>query len=295
MMKEFRKQSLPRRVFIVFNYCFCILIAFLCLMPVLHILALSFSGKDAIYAGRVTFLPVDFTPGSYTYVLRNEQFFISYRTTFVRCLLGLAVGMSLTITAAYPMSLKKTAFPARGFFVCFFMGAMVFSGGMIPLYLVVKATHILNTIWSLILPCALSIGNVILMMNFMKSLPEGLSESAFIDGAGHLKTLVFIILPLSLPSLATISLFVIMQHWNAWFDGMVYVTNAQLKPLQTFMRSIIVDEALISSDLEALLVNMTRDGSNSAMIFLALLPIMCIYPFFQKYFAKGIVRGSMKE
>ncbi len=290
-----KKLSPGRKAFLLINGVVCIAAALSCLLPVVHILALSMSGRDAIFAGRVNFWPVDFTTGSYQYVIRDAQFFTSYRLTLLRCLVGWAVGLSLTIMAAYPMSLREAAFPARKLFVAFLMGAMVFSGGMIPIYLVVKGTGILNTLWALVLPCAVSVGNVILMMNFMKALPEALSESAFIDGAGHVRTLVSIILPLSTPSLATISLFILLQHWNAWFDGMVYVTRPELKPLQTFLRSMIVDEGMIGSDLDAIMANITRDGSNSAMIFLTMLPVMCVYPFFQKYFAKGIVRGSVKE
>ena len=290
-----KKLTPGRRVFLLINGLVCIAAALSCLLPVVHILALSMSGRDAIFAGRVNFWPVDFTAGSYQYVIRDAQFFTSYRFTLLRCLAGWAIGLTLTIMAAYPMSLRETAFPARRLFVGFMMGAMVFSGGMIPIYLVVKGTGILNTLWALVLPCAVSVSNIILMMNFMKALPEALSESAFIDGAGHIRTLISIILPLSTPSLATISLFILLQHWNAWFDGMVYVTRPELKPLQTFLRSMIVDEGMIGSDLDAIMANITRDGSNSAMIFLTMLPVMCVYPFFQKYFAKGIVRGSVKE
>lgn len=289
------KSSLSRKVFTVFNYAFCIMIALLCLLPVVHILALSFSGKDAIYAGRVNFLPVDFTTTSYQYVMRNVQFFDSYRLTFVRVILGWAISLALTVTAAYPMAQRKKDFPLRPFFVAYYMGAMVFSGGMIPLYLVVKSLGLVNTIWALLLPCAVSVSNIILMMNFIKGLPDALSESASIDGAGHFRILISIVLPLCLPSLATISLFILLSHWNAWFDGMIYITNPRLKPLQTFLRSIMVDETLIAGDIDAIEANMTKDGVNSAMIFLAMIPVLIVYPFFQKYFAKGIVRGSVKE
>ena len=246
------KSSLSRKVFTVFNYAFCIMIALLCLLPVVHILALSFSGKDAIYAGRVNFLPVDFTKTSYQYVMRNVQFFDSYRLTFVRVILGWAISLALTVTAAYPMAQRKKDFPLRPFFVAYYMGAMVFSGGMIPLYLVVKSLGLVNTIWALLLPCAVSVSNIILMMNFVKGLPDALSESASIDGAGHFRILISIVLPLCLPSLATISLFILLSHWNAWFDGMIYITNPRLKPLQTFLRSIMVDETLIAGDIDAI-------------------------------------------
>ena len=135
-------------------------------------------------------------------------------------------------------------------------------------------------------------------MNFMKGLPEALSESAFIDGAGHFTTLLRIILPLCKPAIATISLFIILQHWNAWFDGMLYIKNQALKPLQTYLRSVVIVDSQVGDSnvyLEDLIANATADGSNGAKIFLALAPIMCVYPFLQKHFAKGLVRGSVKE
>ena len=176
------------------------------------------------------------------------------------------------------------------------MIAMMFSGGMIPTYLVVKGVGLLDTIWVLILPCAVSTYHIILMMNFMKGLPEALSESAFIDGAGHFRTMISILLPLCLPSLATISLFIVLHHWNAWFDGMIYINRMELKPLQTYLRSVlIVDSGVESMSLDDAMQEVTADGANGAKIFSAILPIMCLYPFLQKHFAKGIVRGSVKE
>lgn len=206
------------------------------------------------------------------------------------------MALLVTTLASYPMSLRQTMFPARPFFVAYFMVTMLFNGGMIPTYLVIKSLGLLDTIWVLVLPCAVSTYNIILMMNFMKTLPEALSESAFIDGAGHFRTMFSIILPLCLPSLATISLFIVLQHWNAWFDGMIYINSMELKPLQTYLRSVlIVDSGVENISLEDAMENVTADGANGAKIFSAILPIMCLYPFLQKHFAKGIVRGSVKE
>ncbi len=290
------KVNPARKAFVIFNYIFCILIGILCVIPVVHVLAVSFSGKDAVFSNRVAFWPVDFCLDNYKVIMQDAQFFVSYRLTIIRAILGWAVGMLATVLASYPMSLRKVMFPARPFFVVYFMITMLFSGGMIPTYLVVKSVGLLDTIWVLILPTAVSTYNIILMMNFMKGLPEALSESAFIDGAGHFRTLFSIILPLCLPSLATISLFIVLAHWNAWFDGMIYIKNMSLKPLQTYLRSVlIVDSGVESMSLEDAMENVTADGANGAKIFSAILPIMCVYPFLQKHFAKGIVRGSVKE
>ncbi|MBQ9300241.1 MAG: carbohydrate ABC transporter permease [Clostridia bacterium] len=292
------RKSAARRVFIPLNYVFCILVGLLCLAPLVHILAVSFSGLDAVYSNHVVFWPVDFCLDNYNIVVQDGQFFQSYLISFVRTALGLGIGLILTMLAAYPMSLSKRVFPARTFFVAFFMGTMLFNGGMIPKYLVVKQTGILDTIWAMILPCAVSTYHIILMMNFMKEIPDSISESAFLDGAGHFTTLTRIILPLCKPSIATVSLFIIMAHWNAWFDGMIYITNMALKPLQTYLRSIVIVDASVGDSnvyLEDIIANATKDGANGAKIFLAMAPILCVYPFLQKYFAKGLVRGSVKE
>ncbi len=290
------KVSASRKAFIWINYIFCILVALICIAPVIHILALSFSGRNAVYSGRVNFWPLEFCTDNYQAIISDQQFFISYRLTILRAILGWIIGLTMTVLAAYPMSLRRVNFPARQGFVVYFMIIMLFNGGMIPTYLVVKELGLIDSIWALLLPSAVSTYNIILMMNFMKGLPDSISESAFIDGAGHFRTLFLIILPLCLPSLATISLFIVLAHWNAWFDGMIYINNMNLKPLQTYMRSvIIVDSAIENMSVDDMMVNVTAEGANAAKIFCVILPVMCVYPFLQKHFAKGIVRGSVKE
>lgn len=292
------KVSAGRRVFVIFNYIFCFLVGMICLVPVLHILAVSFSGIDAVVSNKVTLWPIDFNLENYEIVVGDAQFFRSYLVTFLRAIVGWAVSMLMTVLASYPMSLRQSAFPKRKYFVWYFMGTMLFNGGMIPTYLVVRYTGLLNTFWAMILPCAVGTYYIILMMNFMKGLPEAISESAFIDGAGHWTTLTRIILPLCKPSIATVSLFIILQHWNAWFDGMLYIKDMSLKPLQTYLRSIVIVDSAVGETgmtLEDAVANATADGANGAKIFLAIFPIMCVYPFLQKYFAKGLVRGSVKE
>lgn len=288
--------SPARRTFVIFNYIFCILIGMLCIIPVIHICAVSFSGKDAVFSNAVRLWPVDFNTENYKVILKDAQFFTSYFVTIRRAIYGWAISMFVTVIAAYPMSLSKRIFPARQGFVVYFMITMLFNGGMIPTYMVIKELGLLNNMLVLLLPVAVNTYNIILMMNFMKGLPEALSEAAFIDGAGHFRTLFSVILPLCLPSIATISLFIVLQHWNSWFDGMLYITNMKLKPLQTYLRSvIIVDSGVDNMSMEDAMANVTADGANAAKIFSTILPIMCIYPFLQKHFAKGIVRGSVKE
>lgn len=290
------KATPARLIFVVFNYFFCIAIGILCLIPVIHMMAVSFSSKVAVTSGHVFLWPVSFTLENYKLLVLDPQFFRSYGVTILRSAVGWLVSLFLTVLSAYPLSQKTVNFPARKYIVWIYMGAMFFGGGMIPTYLVVDAMGLIDNFWALILPCAINTYNIILMTNFIKSLPDSLQESAFIDGANHFTTLFRIVLPLCLPSLATISLFIVMMHWNAWFDGMIYIRSAARKPLQTYLRSFIISnmDVDVSSidDAERLI---SADAANGAKIFIAMLPILCVYPFLQKYFVKGVVRGSVKE
>jgi len=290
------KDTPARRVFVIFNYIFCIALGIICLIPVVHILALSFSNKYEVMSGHVTLWPMGFTTENYDIVMKDAQFFGSYGITFIRAIVGWAVSITLTVLAAYPLAQRQVTFPARKYIVWYFMIAMIFNGGMIPTYIVVSEVGLIDSFWALILPCAINTYNIILMMNFIKALPDALQESAFIDGANHFTVMFKIILPLCLPSIATISLFIVMHHWNAWFDGSIYIRSEYLKPLQTYLRTIVIVDFAVEIDLledaEALT---SADAANGAKIFLTMLPILCVYPFLQKYFAKGIVRGSVKE
>lgn len=290
------KPTPARKAFVAFNYVFCIAVGIICLVPVIHILALSFSNKYEVMAGHVSLWPKGFTTENYAIVMRDAQFFRSYGVTILRSIVGWAISIVLTMLAAYPLAQRQATFPARKYIVPYFMIAMIFNGGMIPTYIVVSEVGLVDSFWALILPCAISTYNIILMMNFIKALPDALQESAFIDGANHFTVLFKIILPLCLPSIATISLFIVMYHWNAWFDGSIYIRSESLKPLQTYLRSIvIVDNSIELSTIEEAEALTSADAANGAKIFLTMLPILCVYPFLQKYFAKGIVRGSVKE
>lgn len=291
-----QRKSVSRRIFVIINSVFCMTVALLCILPMIHILALSLSSYDPVVMGKVVFWPKEITLDNYSVVVRDQQFFTSYIVSITRAVLGWGIGIILTVLAAYPMSLSRSRFPARTFFVWVFMGTMLFSGGMIPTYMVVNGIGLIDTIWALVLPSAVGTFNVILVMNFMKSLPEEISESAMIDGATHTRILFQIILPLSKASLATVSLFIILDHWNAWFDGLIYIRNVSLKPLQTYLRTIIIADPSVTfeSDIYMLMKNITTDATNGAKIFLALIPVLIIYPFLQKYFTKGIILGSVK-
>jgi putative aldouronate transport system permease protein len=290
-----QKIQTPRLAFLVADYFFCLIIAFLCMFPLIHILAMSFSSTPAVNAGIVGLVPVDFNVKAYQYVMQNFQFFLSYWISIKRVVLGLVINMLMTILAAYPLSKSRRQFRGRQVYVWYFIVTMLFSGGLIPSYLAVNATGLLNKIWALVIPGAVPVGNVILMQNFMKALPDEISESAFVDGAGHWRTLRSIILPLCAPSIAAISLFCIVGHWNEWFSGILYMNSNTLYPLQSYLRTLIIDAQIDFSIDPENLANKTAQAANqAAQMFLAMIPVLIIYPFVQKHFTTGIVMGSVK-
>ena len=291
------KKSTSRKVFEVCNYVFLTLIMMISLFPLVHMFALSFSSNSAAAAGWVTIFPVNFTLDSYKYILSKAEFFQAFGVSIFRVILGTLIGVGLTITSAYAMSQPDHRFHGRKFYVWLFMITMVFNGGLIPTFLVIKATGIYNTIWALVIPGAVQTFNIILMLNFFRGLPPALAESAFIDGANHFRVMAQIYLPVSLPSLATVSLFTMVGHWNAWFDGMIYMADPKNYPLQTYLRNIIqsVDMASVDVTSAQTLTEISSKTLSAAQIFVAVLPILIVYPLLQKYFITGMTLGSVKE
>ncbi|MGN0998189.1 MAG: carbohydrate ABC transporter permease [Faecousia sp.] len=291
------KKSASRRIFEVINYIFLTLVMAISLFPLVHMFALSFSSNSAAAAGWVTIFPVDFSLESYKYILEKPEFFRAFGVSVVRVILGTVISVSLTILCAYSMSQPDHKFHGRKIYVWMFMITMVFSGGIIPTLLVVKAVGIYDKIWALILPSAVQTFNIILMLNFFRGLPPALSESAFIDGANHFQVLLQIYLPISKPSLATVGLFTMVGHWNSWFDGMIYLADTKKYPLQTYLHNVIQSMDMSSIDLNsaASLSEVSSKTLQAAQIFVAVLPILIVYPLLQKYFIAGMTLGSVKE
>lgn len=290
------KMSKGRLLFVTVNYTIMIIAALLCLLPLIHVAAISLSSSSAATAGLVKLWPVNFTTQSYNYVLKRPEFLRSMLVSFKRVFLGVTLNMFLTIITAYPLSKEVRDFKWRTFYAWVFFITMLFSGGLIPTYMVVKDTKLLDTIWALVLPGAVPVFNVILLLNFFRQLPREMEEAAFIDGAGHWTTLWKIYVPTSLPALATITLFSAVGHWNSWFDGLIYMNSPENYPLQSYLQTVVIqrDLSLVSAaDLRSL-AEISDRTLKSAQIFMGALPIICVYPFLQKYFAKGIVLGSVK-
>ncbi|MGM1048242.1 carbohydrate ABC transporter membrane protein 2, CUT1 family (TC 3.A.1.1.-) [Paenibacillus uliginis N3/975] len=290
-------SSWSRKVFLVFNFIFLTFISLLCLMPIVHILAISFSSGAAASAGKVLLWPVDFTTAAYDNVFGKPEYLRAFWVSTQRVVLGTTVSMLLTIVTAYPLSKSTSQFRLRTWYAWFFVFTILFSGGLIPMYITVKSLGMLDTIWALVLPGAVPVFNVILLLNFYRNLPKELEESSRIDGAGHFKTLWKIYVPLSLPALATTGLFTIVGHWNSWFDGMLYMNHPENYPLQTFLQSVIIkmDFRFIKAENVELMIKLSDRTSKAAQIFVAAFPILIVYPFLQRFFIKGIVMGSVKE
>lgn len=273
-----------------------ILLTLSCLLPLINMVAISFSGSNAVSANKVGLLPVDFNTSAYKKLLGDAQFWKSFLISVERVVLGTFINMVFTISMAYPLSKSRNRFRAREIYMKIVIFAMLFSGGIIPLFMVVSKLHLTNTIWSLVLPGAVPVFNVILLINFFKGVPDSLDEAARIDGAGPLTVLLKIYLPVSLPALATVALFAIVNHWNDYFSGLIYMSKAEMYPLQTYIQQLTVDLTQIT-DANQLkqLASMNNRTFNAAKIVVSTIPLLIIYLFLQKYFVTGMVIGAVKE
>jgi len=275
-------------------------LALICVLPIIHVLAISLSARTIVDTGQVTLYPMGFNLESYKYILEKPEFIKAFGVTLKRVALGVSVNMLLVIMTAYPLSKEVKAFKHRTFVVWYFIITMLFGGGLIPYYMTVKATKLLDTIWALVIPGAVPIYNVVLMLNFFRSLPKELEESAMIDGAGHWTILWRIYVPVSTAGIATIALFTTVGHWNAWFDGLILMNRPENYPLQSYLQTVILGlntmlgTTSIAEDWKVLQYISDRTVK-AAQIFLGALPIITLYPFLQRYFIKGIVLGSVKQ
>ncbi|PQP81577.1 ABC transporter permease [Paenibacillus sp. PCH8] len=281
-------------------YAIVIMLALVCLLPLWNIVAISFSSSEAVSANAVGLVPVNFTTAAYTKIIDDAQFWRSFGISILRVALTLVLNMILIILMAYPLSKSKRDFKGRNIYMNIMIFAMLFSGGMIPSYLLIKNLDMLNTIWALVLPGAVPIFSVILVMNFFSAVPKALEEAAFIDGANPLQVLFKVYVPVSIPALATVALFSIVGTWNDFFSGLIYMTKVSNYPLMTYIQSLNVNIADLlqagtnSSELSNL-TEISNKNLNAAKIVVAVIPLLLIYPLLQKYFVTGIVVGSVKE
>lgn len=291
------KVSAPRRrggrhIFQAVNGFFFLAVALVCLLPYLHLIAKSFSGNFAVVAGKVGFWPVGFQLDVYGYVIRNGVFWQAFRNSVVITVLGTLASMAVTVLAAYPLS--KPDFRGRRLILLLYVFSMLFYGGTIPIYILMQSLHLLNTLWALIIPFLVTQFNLFVMKTFFEGIPSAIEESAKIDGAGQMRILLCIVLPLSLPSLATIALFYAVNYWNGFYHAMLFVNKQDVKPLQLYLYEMIGAAANTSEMDPEAAMSISSGGVQAASIVLGTLPIVLLYPFAQKYFVHGLTIGSVK-
>ena len=289
-------KSIGSKVFDVVNVVILILITLVCILPVWYVLCVSLSSREAVSAGKVALWPVGFNLLSYKKVLGEGNFFTSFLVSIKRVVLGTGASMVCILLAAYPLSRTKKQFPKRGIFMWIFVFCMLFNGGTVPWYITMKNYGLMDSIWGLVFGMGLQVFNVILAVNFFKNLPVELEEACFIDGGGPWRNLISIYIPLAKPMVATISLFTIVQYWNEFFQGMVLSTKQSSYPLQTYIQQMVVTLDYSSMNVEqiAQAMKLNNQSLDAAKIFIAMIPVLIIYPFLQKYFVSGITLGSVK-
>jgi putative aldouronate transport system permease protein len=289
------ERNIWNRLFDIGNYIFMVLLCLVCVLPFIHILAVSLSENAPSMGGFVTFWPIGFNLENYKKILGADAFQSSFLISIERTLLGTAINMTLLVLAAYPLSKTAQEFKGRTIFMWIFLFAMLFNGGLIPTFLIVRGLGLMDTIWALVLPGGIQVFSLFLMMNFFREVPKELEEAAIIDGASYWKILLNIFLPISLPALATLTLFAAVGHWNAWFDGAIYMTHSENYPLQTFLRTIVVQLDLSRLGIDPRdLSQLSNRSLKAAQIFVTIVPILVVYPFLQRYFIAGIKLGAIK-
>lgn len=298
------KMSFGEKLFKCFNSVFLLALGLLTVYPLLYLLALSLNeGTDSMRGG-IWLFPRKFTLFNYQFVLNNSLMRDAYIITIGRTVIGTILSILVTATVAYGLSFRKL--PYKKIIMTFMIIPMVFNGGLIPYYLQLRNLRLVNSFWVYVVPGMFVIFNMFVMRKFFMDLPESLKESAYIDGANHIRIMVKIIFPLSLPVLAALSLFTAVGHWNDWFSGAFFVDNLKLIPVQTYLQKLLSADSLNMLTGDNRMVaeaavrqnqfnTMTVTSVKMAAVMAGTLPILCVYPFLQKYFIKGMLIGSIKE
>jgi putative aldouronate transport system permease protein len=291
-------RSFGSRVFDAVNFVILVLVGLSCLLPIVHLAAISLSESSAVGGGLVSLWPVRFTLASYVRITEDSAFFRASLVSILRTSVGTTLNMIVTILLAYPLAQSRSRLRYRNVLAALVVIPMYFHAGLIPTYMVVRAVGLLNSFWALILPTMVPVWSVIILMNFFRTQPRELEEAAIVDGANPVQILVRIAVPIARPALATIGLFAILKHWNSFFDGLIYLNSPRDYPLQTYLYGQVVSAAslieLLQEGAENLALYFNTETIRAAQIFLATIPIIIIYPLLQKHFVKGIVLGSVK-
>lgn len=290
------RLSVTDRIYYTVIYVILGILLVMVLYPIIYIISCSFSTPEAVAAGKVVLFPKDFSILGYETVFKYDQVFTGYRNTIFYTFVGTIINVSLTMVAAYPLSRKELV--GKRFFTFLFTFTMLFSGGMIPKYLVIKQLHMLNTIWAMLIPGAIGVTNLIIARTFIRGIPSELLEVSKLDGCSDAKYFMEIVIPLSKAVLAVLTLYYAVGHWNAYFNAFLYLVDERLYPLQLFLREILIMNQIAAADVAdpdtAIAIQGLSDLLKYSLIVVATAPIMCLYPFVQKYFVKGVMIGSLK-
>ncbi|MEC0240117.1 carbohydrate ABC transporter permease [Paenibacillus dokdonensis] len=291
------RESKGDRLFIFFIYLFLSLVLVIVAVPLIYILSSSVSSPQAVVSGKVWLFPVDFTLDGYKAVFHNPQIGVGYLNSLFYTVVGTAINVALTIMLGYPLA-KKTLY-GRNFFMVLLVITMMFDGGLIPYYLVVKDLHLLDTRWAMILPGALGVFQVIVARTFFQTtIPDELAEAAELDGCSDIRFIFSIVLPLSKPIIAVMTLMYAVGHWNAYFDALIFLRKPDLFPLQIILRNILilntVDASMMANVSQVQAQQGLKDLLKYSLIVVASAPVLIIYPFVQKHFVKGVMIGSLK-
>lgn len=287
-----KKQSLGSRIFNFVNYTLLLLFALACLLPFVNVVASSFASTQEIVSKKFVLFPTTFSLDAYRFIFSTPTIFKGLGVSIGTTLMGTAVSMVLTALMAYGLSRKYLS--GRNIINFIIVFSMLFSGGMIPTFLVVKSVGLIDSYWSLIIPTAINAFNLIIMRNFFQALPESLEESAKIDGANDFRILWKIMLPLALPSIATLSLFYGVNYWNTYMNAILYLNDSEKWPLQVLLRQIVIVSSGMEGDNSAVDIVPPAQTIKMAVIVVATVPMLIAYPFVQKHFTKGALLGAVK-
>lgn len=294
---RFKKAKLRQNIYQIVLITIAILLSFICLLPLINIVAISFSHSQYVIAGEVGLIPKGFNLVSYKYIFRQSTFWSSLWVSTKKVVIGLSLNMILSITAAYPLSKSDSKFKHRTLYAWIFFFTMLFSGGTLPWYFEIKMLGLLDTIWALVLPGAVNVFAIIILLNFFKKIPPEIEEAAKVDGANQWQILLRVYVPLSMGPIATVALINFVGHWNAWFDGIMLITNPENMPLQSYIHTVVSQTV---SDIYKYQTGteysvMCDQTTRAALIVSSIIPIILMFPLMQKFLNTGIVLGSINE
>ncbi|MDO4327345.1 MAG: carbohydrate ABC transporter permease [bacterium] len=291
-IKSRKPQSLGSRLFDVGNYILLALVGLVMFYPMYYVFIISISSAEFINQGSVNLFPRGINWDAYKIVFKNEQIWTGYKNTILYTTVGTLINLACTAMCAYPLSRKDLY--GRSVITVIVTLTMFVSGGLIPLYLVVSQLKLLNTMWAIVLPPAISTYNMIVMRTSFSAIPDSLMESAYLDGANDIQILARIVLPLSKPIMATMTLFYAVSHWNSYFPAMIYLNDQAKYPVQVIMRDIVIQGDMAQNGDIASNLNVVATNYKYAVIIISVIPILMVYPLLQKYFTKGVMVGAVK-